>query len=91
MSETYDYVVDENQPYIDMIRRLWCYGTITENDFHRELGRYFKYPKCCIDNFIRLGNMGVYASLYMEEKYGEAKTKFKSDFVYVKCAECRKK
>ena len=28
MDHKFNYVVDEHQPYIDMIRRLWCYGTI---------------------------------------------------------------
>ncbi len=79
----------DDQLYINSMWRLYNYGKIVKEDVHRELGRYFRYPQCCVDNFVRLNNMGECVGAYMREKYGESKNKIKNNYKHVECAKCR--
>jgi hypothetical protein len=81
----------DDQLYINSMWRLYNYGKIIEEDVHRDLGKYFRYPQCCIDNFVRLNNLGEMAGVYMREKYGESKNKNKDNYKHVECAKCRTK
>ncbi len=56
-------------------------------DCHRDLGNYFGYPKCCVDNFIGLLKMKKETAKYMNKKYGKSKNKLK----YVECLKCRER
>ncbi len=56
-------------------------------DCHRDLGKYFGYSKCCVDNFVGLLKMKKEPARYMNEKYGKSENKCK----YVECLKCRKK
>ena len=40
------------------IHRLYIYGKIDKYDLIREEGKYFEYPKCCIENYIKLVKSG---------------------------------
>ena len=75
----------DDQLYVNMVWRLLRYGKITRADGHRELGKYYGYPQCCINNFVRLGETGECAGVYMKELYGEPKNNCK----HVECAKCR--
>lgn len=77
----------DDQLHVNMVWRLLRYGKITREDGHRELGKYFKYPQCCIDNFVRLNKIGECAGVYMNETHGESK----NDCKHVECVKCRTK
>lgn len=79
-------LIPDDSLYCWSIHRLNDYGQITESDVHRELGRYFKYSKCCVDNFIELCEADEAPSEYMNTKYGELN---KPKPGYVRCLKCR--
>lgn len=79
-------LIPEDSLYCWSIHRLNDYGQITESDVHRELGRYFEYSKCCVDNFIELCEEGEMPGQYMNTKYGELN---KPTPGYVRCLKCR--
>ena len=45
--------------YMDMLWRMVDFGTIEEEDKDREAGRFFKFNKCCVDNYITITNLGI--------------------------------
>ena len=67
-----------------MFNRLCLFGKISANDAHRAIGNISGYPKCCIDNFIKLAERGVPAAKYMDKTYGNT-----DNCGYVKCLKCR--
>lgn len=79
-------LIPHDSLYCWSIHRLHDYGQITESDVHRELGRYFEYSKCCVDNFIELCEEGEMPGEYMNVKYGRAS---KHEAGYVRCLKCR--
>lgn len=74
-------------PHVNMVWRLYYYGKITRFDCYRELGKYYGYPQCCIDNFVKVDKTGNHPGLYMNEKYGESK----NNCEHVECLKCRTK
>ena len=74
----------EDHTYIDFLCKLRSMGKISTYDINMDLGRYFRYPKCCIKHFSNYIRMGIEKpGLYMNTMYGYAGTR------YVRCPKCR--
>jgi len=69
-----------------MLWRMYELVMITRTDIERDLGKYYKYPKCCVDNFTSLLKKGHRVHRYMDFLYG----RFPGIRVgYVLCFRCR--
>jgi len=44
-------------------------GKVELEDFHRVVGKFYGFPKCCVENYVRLMEMGVPPALYMHEVF----------------------
>jgi hypothetical protein len=66
------------------------HGTIEESDVNREGGKIYGFPKCCIDNYVRLFDEGKPPGDYMDALYGEDNLSDIADNPRVRCAKCRK-
>ncbi len=74
--------------YEDFIIKLVDLGKISWYDLNMDLGRYYKYPKCCIKHFARYQEMGIgVVNLYMDTMYGTDSI----EVGYVRCLNCRNK
>jgi len=72
--------------YGDFLLKLIMFGKINHYDAEIEMGKYFKYPMCCVKFFARYGEMGVNAvGYYMDTMYGY------DDAPYVRCPKCRRR
>ena len=69
-------------------RKLARFGKIKHSDVHRYLGNHFGYPKCCIDNFVKLNKKGILVYLYMLKNHNHPETKKP---LYVMCKSCIKR
>ncbi|KKN67708.1 hypothetical protein LCGC14_0458540 [marine sediment metagenome] len=79
----YNWYKHSRNPYVKSIKRMLYLGQINWDDYHMELGRHFKYPMCCIKNFIKHRRKKV--AEYMDNKYG-----WDSVRGYVRCKNHRK-
>jgi hypothetical protein len=66
------------------------HGTIEESDVNREGGKIYDFPKCCIDNYVRLMERGESPGKFMDELYGFDDCRDISENPRVRCAKCRK-
>jgi hypothetical protein len=52
------------------IMKLILMGKIEAIEFHRQMGRYYGYPWCCINNYIRVLYSGQAPAKYMHDTFG---------------------
>ena len=72
-------------PYHYFVIRLLKYGIITEEDYDRELGRYYGYNKCCVEYFISLNKQGKNPWDFARKQYGlDSK-----GIHHIRCEKCR--
>ena len=65
---------------------MYRFGRITLMDYHRNMGKYYAYPKCCVDNFVKIQKMNLAAYAHMMGLYGECPI---DNGGHVLCFECR--
>ena len=83
---SYNKRIFTSEPYTYFLVRLLKYGVILNEDFVRERGNFYKYKKCCIDNYVSLIKQEINPWEYMRKKYGlDSK-----GIGYVRCEKCRK-
>lgn len=72
----------------DELREEWYRVRQIQNKhmaaMHRELGRFFGYPKCCIEQFVRETLMGISSAVYREAVHGKPIVGVE----YVPCDKC---
>jgi hypothetical protein len=52
------------------IKKLIILGKISSIEFHRQMGRYYGYPWCCINNYIKVLYSGNPPAKYMHDVHG---------------------
>lgn len=71
----------------DWLDRLIIMGVIELEDYERELAKVFNVPKCCVEWFIWLGQVGIESQCeYMAGFYGYDDP---DEYEYVRCPMCR--
>lgn len=76
--------------YLDWLWRLLKFGAIEQKDLDREAGRLYNFPKCCIDNYVRLMEEGRTPGKHMDNLYGKDDLSDIKDNPRVRCEKCRK-
>lgn len=71
--------------YGRMLQKMYNLGTITRMDIERDLGKYYKFPKCCIDNYVELYKKDYMPGAHMDHLYGKSHKRVG----YVLCFKCR--
>jgi len=66
------------------------FGTIEESDVDREGGKIYGFPKCCVDNYVKLMNEGKNPGSTMDKWYGFYDCRDISDNTRDRCAKCRR-
>lgn len=74
-------------PWPTFIKYLYQLGAIDLAGLDKELGKYFDYPKCCVDFFISIRKKTSKVSTYVNSIYGPDL----NPTGYVRCPSCRKK
>lgn len=69
----------------DFLVKLYLLGKISWRDRDIELGKYFGYPKCCINFYVLLQSLNVPASIVLNAIFGIDALKYN----YVRCPKCR--
>jgi hypothetical protein len=73
----------------DWLDRLLVMGKIGVEDWMRENGKFFEYPKCCIEWYVWLYSMGIEDPVeYMSEYYEYDDP---DEYEYCRCPMCRSK
>lgn len=75
-------IFDYRRSYIEFIFRLYAFGKIGRDDYSREVGKYYGYPTCCIENFVNVRR----TSAVMGAIFGDD---FPTRLKYVQCPTCR--
>jgi hypothetical protein len=57
-------------PMERFLMKLIILGKISAIEFHRQMGRYYGYPWCCINNYIRVLYAGHPPAKYMHDVHG---------------------
>lgn len=73
-----------NTVYQYYLFKMIVLGKISSIDADREMGKQCKYPKCCVDNFVKLRKLGLSPAAWMRDTYGESENSG-----YVQCLKCR--
>lgn len=71
--------------YGRMLQKMYDLGTITRADIERDLGKYYNFPKCCINNYVELFKKVDMVAAHMDHLYGKPHKRVG----YVLCFKCR--
>jgi len=70
--------------FLNWLDKLLIMGTIGHDDWDRECGKFFGYPKCCIKWFIFMSKLNAHVGRMTDYLYGAVHCG------YVKCPKCIK-
>jgi hypothetical protein len=76
--------------YVDWLWRLLEFGVIEQQDLDREAGHLYEFPKCCVDNYVRLRGESRTPGHYMGNLYGQDDLSDIKKNPRVRCEKCRK-
>ena len=76
----------KKRDYLNFIFRLYAFGKIEKEDYYREAGKYFGYPRCCIENFVGMCKTGAKPARDMGKMFD---VEFPALRGYIACPICR--
>lgn len=81
----------QKRKYIYWLWNLVERGVIEDRDLHQEAGRLYKFPQCCIDNYIFIFSFGIAPGKFMNALFGpDDMTGMREEDRLVRCEKCRK-